>query len=71
MRLTDQQIRNTVAQMAQDAAGMSAGRERLLKLALAGDASARFVVHTHFTRQQNVPQPHSRFDAWLTQNGAK
>ena len=58
--LTPQQIRDTVADMTASEAARGVKhvpaqlkrRERLVKLAIAGDPGARFVVHTHFVRQQ-------------------
>ena len=60
MRLTDQQIRDTVAHLTASEAARGInhskaqlrGRAKLAELAIAGNPGARFVIHAHFNRMQ-------------------
>ena len=60
--MTDNDMRATVARMTADERAIGVrhvpaqlrGREKLLQRALAGDPNARFVIHTHWQRQQRA-----------------
>lgn len=63
-RLSDEQIRETVANMAKPEDSKAA----ILKAALAGDGPSRFVVYREYKRQHGIVENGGRMAAWLAQS---
>jgi len=64
MRLTDQQIRATVARMDRP----EASKRAILRAALAGDGPSRFVVYREFKRQNGIVEQNAAtglYAQWL------
>lgn len=65
MKLTEQQIRQTVERMYADPKMKAV----ILKRALAGDASIRFVLHAHYQRHLNGTTAEDAVNAWKRRIG--